>query len=189
MQQETTFQDDDLLVFGSAQTQADALDTIKTLGGDRLRVSVFWNVIAPDPKSKSRPSFDAADPAAYPAANWERYDRLVRLATARGLGVNFDLTGPAPLWATGKPERSDIEATYEPSAAEFGAFATAVAKRYSGSYTPPPPPAGAPPPGNGGGGGLPQPPCPPACPPLAHAAQASGSGPLPRVGYWAIWNE
>src|SRR3954470_13080953 len=121
MQQETTFQDDDLLVFGSAQTQADALDTIKTLGGDRLRVSVFWNVVAPDPNSKSRPSFDAADPNAYPRANWERYDRLVRVGAARGLGINFDLTGPAPLWATGKPERADIEPTYEPSAAEFGA--------------------------------------------------------------------
>src|SRR4051794_41199595 len=107
---------------------------------------MFWNVVAPDPKAKSKPSFDASDPAAYPRANWERYDRLVRLASAPGVGINFDLTGPAPLWATGKPERSDIEATYEPSAAEVGAVVTAVAQRYSGEDTPPPPPARAPPP-------------------------------------------
>jgi hypothetical protein len=184
-QQETTFQDDDMLVFASEQTQANTLDTIKALGGDRLRVSVYWRTIAPDPKSKTKPNFDAGDPGAYPADNWARYDRLLRLAQARGLAVNFDLTGPAPLWATGSPDRSDIEATYNPSASEFGAFVTAVAKRYSGQYTPPPPPSGG---GgsNGGGGGLPSPPCPPACP-KARAAQASGA--LPRVDYWSIWNE
>ena len=48
-QQETTFQDDDLLVFGDADTQARTLDTVKALGADRLRVSVFWTVVAPDP--------------------------------------------------------------------------------------------------------------------------------------------
>src|SRR5439155_1733324 len=140
----TTFQDDDLLVFGSAETQARTLDTVRSLGADRVRVSVFWNAIAPDAKSKTRPGFDATDPAAYPPGNWARYDRLVRLAAARGLGLNFDLTGPAPLWATGKPERADIEATYAPSAAEFGAFVTAVARRDSGDYPPPAPPAPAP---------------------------------------------
>ena len=31
-QQESTFQDDDLLVFGSADTQAKTLDTLKSLG-------------------------------------------------------------------------------------------------------------------------------------------------------------
>ena len=181
--EETTFQDDDLLVFGSAATQARTLDTIRALGADRVRVSVFWNAIAPDAKSKTRPGFDATDPAAYPPGNWARYDRLVRLAAARGLGLNFDLTGPAPLWATGKPERADIEATYAPSAAEFGAFVTAVARRYSGDYTPPAPPAPAPAPDDGGGVVIPP-------PPVARAAQApSETGPLPRVGYWAIWNE
>jgi hypothetical protein len=183
VQQDTTFQDDDNLVFANEQTAGQTLDTIKALGGDRIRISVFWSVVAPDAKSKTKPNFDATDPAAYPAGAWDRYDRLVRMAAARGLGVNFDLTGPSPLWATGNPDRSDIAATYNPSASEFGAFVTAVAKRYSGSYTPPPP-SSSPPPSDGGGGGGPVP-CPPVC--TAHAAQASG--PLPRVDYWAIWNE
>ena len=77
VQQETTFQDDDLLVFADQQTQAQTLDTIKALGGDRLRISVYWNAIAPDAKSKTKPNFDASDPGAYPAINWARYDQWV----------------------------------------------------------------------------------------------------------------
>jgi len=185
MQQESTFQDDDLLVFGSADTQAKTLDELKSLGVDRIRASLFWNSVAPDPKSKTKPSgFDASDPAAYPADNWAKYDRLITGAQARGIAINLDPTGPAPLWATGKPDRADIEGWYQPSPDEFGAFVAAAAKRYSGSYTPPPPPQPAPPPSNNnGGGGVPIP------PPPARAAQSGGSGALPRVDYWAIWNE
>ncbi|TML03681.1 MAG: pyridoxine 5'-phosphate synthase, partial [Actinobacteria bacterium] len=195
VQQETTFQDDDMLVFGDADTQAQTVDQLKALGVDRLRVSVFWYVVAPDPKSKTRPAFDATDPGAYPAANWERYDRLVRLAQAAGLGLNFDITGPAPLWATGTPpDRPDIESTYQPSPGEFGQFVTAVARRYAGDYTPPPPPAGSaqsPPPGTGPTGPTGPLPCPPSCardvpvPVFADEAPPD-QGALPRVDYWAI---
>src|SRR5207244_7711348 len=60
----------------------------------------------------------------------------------------------------------------------------------SGDYTPPAPPAGPPPPGDGGGGPVPRPPCPPVCTSTTRAATQSGDqGPLPRVDYWAIWNE
>src|SRR5207248_2295295 len=76
-------------------------------------------------------------PAAYPPGAWDRYDTLLTLARARGIGVNFDLTSPAPYWATGVPPRLDIEKNYLPSASEFGAFATAAGTRYSGGYRPP----------------------------------------------------
>ena len=185
-QQESTFQDDDLLVFGTTQTQDSTLDDLKAMGVDRIRVSLFWNSVAPDAKSKTKPSgFDAGDPAAYPAGVWDKYDHLIQGAASRGIGVNLNPTGPAPLWATGKPDRADIEGWYQPNAIEFGAFVAAAAKRYSGSYTPPAPPASAPPPSDNGGGGIPIPPPPP---PRARAAQAS-SGALPRVDYGAIWNE
>ena len=153
IQQESTFQDDDLLVFGNAETQTATLDDLKAMGVDRIRVSLFWNSVAPDPKSKTKPGgFDASDPAAYPADNWAKYDRLIQGAAARGIGVNLDPTGPAPRWATGKPDRADIEGWYQPSAAEFGAFVTAAAKRYSGTYTPPSPAPPPPPPSDDGGG-------------------------------------
>src|SRR5262249_19694315 len=82
------------------------------------------------PDSRRRPGFDATDPAAYGADAFADYDAVVRDAAARGLGVNLDVTGPAPLWATKRPPRPDVAATYEPSAVEFGRFVTALGRRY-----------------------------------------------------------
>ena len=51
------------------------------------------------------------------------------------MGVNLNVTAPAPIWATGNaPGRPDIDATYDPSAAEFGAFVRAAAQRYPGVH-------------------------------------------------------
>jgi hypothetical protein len=59
----------------------------------------------------------------------------VRLAEERNLGGNLDVTAPAPNWATGTPPgRPDIDATFDPSAAEFGAFVRAAALRYPGVH-------------------------------------------------------
>jgi len=152
--QESTFQDDNRLVYDTPENVAKTLDQLRSLGVDRVRISVFWKVVAPDAKSREKPQFDATDPAAYPHGAWDRYDAIVRLAKDRGLGVNFNLTDPAPLWATGTPEREDIAETFEPNAREFDLFTRAVGTRYSGSYTP-----------------------------------KGATGPLPRIDYWAIWNE
>ena len=134
--QESTFQDDNRLIYDTPENVAATLDTLKSLGVDRVRVSVFWKVVAPQPDVREKPAFDASDPGAYPPGSWDRYDTIVRLAGARGIGVNLNLTDPAPLWATGTPEREDIAATYEPDAREFDLFVRAVGTRFSGSYTP-----------------------------------------------------
>jgi hypothetical protein len=177
--QESTFQDDNLLVYGKPKAVGETLDTLKGLGVDRIRVSVFWRIVAPAPDSPAKPDrFDGTDPAAYPKNAWDRYDTLLSLAAERGIAVNLDITSPAPNWATGTPQRTDIDPTYEPSAAEFGAFVRAVATRYSGSYVPPKPaePAADPPPP------------PPILPPLPTRA-AGPEGALPRVTSWSVWNE
>jgi len=135
--QESTFQDDNRLVYDTPENVAATLDELKALGVDRLRLSVFWKIVAPEPMSREKPAFDAADPGAYPPGSWDRYDTLVRFAAARGIGVNFNLTDPAPLWATGRPEREDIAETFEPSAREFDLFVRAVGTRYSGTYADP----------------------------------------------------
>jgi hypothetical protein len=134
--QESTFQDDALLVNGSAAVQARTLDTLKALGADRVRVSLQWRLVAPAPAAPVKPAgFDAANPAAYPPGAWDRYDRLVRLADARGLGVNLDLTGPAPNWATGTaPGRPDLDPSFDPSGPEFAAFVRAASLRYPGVH-------------------------------------------------------
>ncbi|HKE78818.1 MAG TPA: hypothetical protein VKB54_05890 [Solirubrobacteraceae bacterium] len=134
--QESTFQDDALLVNGSPAVQARTLDTIKALGGDRVRVSLVWRLVAPAPNDPRKPvGFDAANPAAYPPGAWDRYDRLVRLADRRGLGIGFVITSPAPNWATGSlPSHPELDPTFDPLAVEFDAFVRAAAKRYPGVH-------------------------------------------------------
>ena len=154
------FQDDEKLLYSPGSTVVQTLDTLRGLGVDRIRVTVLWSAIAPAAGSYTRPAgFDGSDPAAYGAAAWGPYDRLVVLASARGIAVAFNLTAPGPLWAMAKPAPNAKAAhQYRPSPSEFGAFVAAVGKRYSGAY--------AAPPGTAGGQRL-----------------------LPRVSYWTIWNE
>ncbi len=148
------FEDDVAL---QANPQA-ALQSFKQLGVGVVRVFIRWGMIAPDASSTSRdPAFNAADPAAYPAANWATYDAIVRDAHALGLQLDFTVSGGAPLWAqaVGIPFGFDTPVyAWQPSAAEYGQFVRALGTRYSGSYVP-----------------------------------AGQSAPLPRVAFWALWNE
>jgi hypothetical protein len=134
--QEAWLQDNSLLI--SNQSHLDqTLSTLRLLGVQRLRISVGWGSIAPSSNSRTKPSFNANDPGAYPAANWAPYDRIVSEASKFGMAVNFDVMGPAPLWATrANPPSADIAHLWYPSVSDFGQFAHAVGTRYSGHYTP-----------------------------------------------------
>jgi hypothetical protein len=136
--QESTFQDDNLVVFNSPQGATQALARMKGLGADRVRVSLFWRVVAPAAASQERPAFDSSDPAAYPPGLWDRYDHIVRVSHAMGLKLNLNITSPAPSWATGNPARPEIEQTYSPDPNEFKNFVRAAGRRYSGTYVPGP---------------------------------------------------
>jgi hypothetical protein len=118
---------------------AGTLDQLRRLGVERVRVFVPWNSLAPDSTSRVRPAgFDAADPAAYPAASWAIYDTILRDTLARGMGVDFTVGPPPPLWASGKGAPDPPTQTeWRPSAKEFGLFVQAIGTRYSGHYTPP----------------------------------------------------
>ena len=131
--QEAIFQDDGQLKANPAGTLA----TFRSLGVTRVRVSVAWNSLAPQPNSRRAPRrFKGGDPNSYPAGNWAVYDAIVRDAKADGIGVYFLLTGNAPRWATGPGVPSGTHLQWKPSAAQFGAFAKAVGTRYSGRYKP-----------------------------------------------------
>ena len=133
--QETTFQDDNALIHSSREQVRKALDILDSLGVDRVRVTLLWKSIAPSPNSRTRPpGFRATVPEAYGVSAWERYDTLVYEARARGIEVNFNVTGPAPLWATKPAPRPDIVDTFEPDPNEFGAFVAAAGVRYSGRW-------------------------------------------------------
>jgi hypothetical protein len=190
--QESGFQDDNSLIFNTTAGTTKTLDTLRELGVDRIRVSVFWATVAPQSDAQARPAFDATDPAAYPPGSWSRYDQVVRLARARGIDVNFNITSPAPLWATGDAPRPDIAKTWQPDAQEFARFVQAVGTRYGGGYRAPISTTVR------GGRAVPRqsPPlcvllnnCPPAEPAPGTPGGGAADQPLPRVSYWSIWNE
>jgi hypothetical protein len=115
------------------------LNELHRLGVSRVHVQLQWSLIAPDPSAKRRPTFDASSPGAYPAAGWVPYDAVVRGLAARHMGIDLALAGPPPVWAEG-PGGSEYdynENDYAPSPAAYGQWVTAVARRYSGHYTPP----------------------------------------------------
>jgi hypothetical protein len=128
------FQDDPMLVYGTDEQVNTTLDTLAAFGVDRLRVSVFWSIVAPATDQTVRPVFDATDPAAYPQNLWAPYDRIVRAAQARGIALNFNLTSPIPRWAATDSPRPELQETYGPNTDEFGKFVKAVGTRYSGTY-------------------------------------------------------
>jgi hypothetical protein len=159
---ESMFQDDAKLLDASTAVVQRTLTTLKALGVDRLRITVEWAQVAPTVRPTG---FDPSDPADYPQSepltspSWARFDRIDLLAAAKGLAVDFDVSGPAPLWAT-QPgvEPGTTAGDNAPSVAQFRQFVVAVGRRYSGHYKI------AVLPGN---------------PKVA----------LPRVSFWTIWNE
>jgi hypothetical protein len=121
---------DDQLLLGASQRSVDRnMAIIARLGVDRLRVSAFWNTIAPNAGSKTKPAgFDGSKPFD-PSYNWTALDRVVSSAVRNNLKLMISITTPAPLWATGRQRgRNNL---WRPSAGEFGAFAEAVATRYA----------------------------------------------------------
>ncbi len=135
--QEASFQDNRLLLDSPARLPQ-TLQTLRLLGVQRLRISVVWDQITPSPNSRKAPKrFAASNPAAYSAASWVPYDRIVVAAAKYGMGVNFDVMGGAPLWATsGRAPAANLAHVWYPSASAFGSFVAAVGTRYSGRYKP-----------------------------------------------------
>ena len=135
--QESVFMDDAALVFGDDARVEETFQTLQALGVDRVRVSVLWYLVSPAATSTSRPAFGSGgptDPAAYPAGAWERYDRIVNAAQRNGIAVLFCLTGAGPLWASSNPGAG--QPMLDLNSKDFGDFATAVGRRYSGTYQP-----------------------------------------------------
>ncbi len=142
---------------------AGTLAQLRMLGVDRVRVAFRWQLIAPNPNSHRRPrNFDAANPTAYPAASWAVWDQIVSDARQNGIGLDLDLLGGAPLWATGSgvPRDGKSHPNWEPSPIEFGNFAHAVAMRYSGNYNP-----------------------------VTKRLAPGNPNDLPKVSFWSVWNE
>jgi hypothetical protein len=133
--QESIFEDEHELLQLGAGRQAAALSEMDALGADTIRSLVSWQLIAPAANSKRRPkNFDATNPAAYPAENWDRFDDLVRGAQARGMSVLFSPSSPIPAWASGCKGSAGARRACRPNVHQFGLFVRALGVRYSGTY-------------------------------------------------------
>ena len=130
----SVFEDHTALVRTTPAKRQRALEAIRLhMGADTLRVELKWNEVAPLPTARTKPAFDATNPAAYPG--FAPYDDLLLRARSLGMRVIVTITGDAPRWATaGGRGRSFATANWKVSAGEYGRFATAVARRYSGRF-------------------------------------------------------
>jgi hypothetical protein len=200
---ETILQDDGLLLYRPAEEVAAAVQRMKELGVDRVRITASWSSLTRMPEEETKPEgFDAADPGAYEQARWAQLDTAIRAIRGAGMKVLMDIGFWAPHWATDDPPGPRARSNIDSRA--YADFATAVALRYSGAFTPPPDPATAPPPEPTEDASLiaqliqplvpfpiPDPLPPPAAAASARAAQAAApaAGPLPSVDRFVIWNE
>ena len=118
------------------ETNGFLLDRSVDAGSHIARIAISWADIEP---TQPEHPLDPSDPV----YRFDLVDSAVRQAAERGLAVLFTIHD-APLWAArplasqpgmtlGEPD------TQHPDANALGAFATALAKRYSGTYVKQPP--------------------------------------------------
>ncbi len=182
--------DDDQLIYSSTKHMVQTLQTFHALGVDVVKVSVVWQLIAPNANSSQRPNFDATNPAAYPQGAWSRWDTLVETAQQLGMRVYFLVIGPAPVWAVSPGNRTTQGPVlgWMPNPTDYRNFVEAVGRRYSGAYVDPPQATqGTALPGVGGIT-VPSTTIPGASVTSASPASTPAT-PIPRVNYWGIWNE
>jgi hypothetical protein len=112
------------------------LQRVAGAGGSVVRFELKWRAVAP-----AAPPDDATarDPG-WSGYDWSGVDQTVRRIRAAGLDP-LPIVHSAPAWAEGPGRATDARSgTWNPSAAAYGAFAVALARRYSGTY---PDPTGA----------------------------------------------
>ncbi|HYZ81821.1 MAG TPA: hypothetical protein VE571_11150, partial [Solirubrobacteraceae bacterium] len=122
--------------FAKGTERQAALQHAKESGASIIRLGMDW-----DATSKTKPPSLAVerDPS-WSGYDWSDTDSTVRSTAAAGL-TPLMLISNAPAWAEG-PNRPQVSikyptGTWRPSAADYGAFSQAAAKRYSGTYPDP----------------------------------------------------
>lgn len=125
----TTFEAPSELLNGGDGSRIQALGELHALGVDSIRITMFWQNVAPGADSRRAPRFVATDPAAY---SWGAYGQLADEVHARGMRLLVTVTGPVPRWATA----SGKDHLTNPSPADYKAFMTAVGRRFGAdTYT------------------------------------------------------
>jgi hypothetical protein len=125
--------DSTLLLSGSPEVRALALSRIRATGASVVRIPVEWRyIVSPAPLA----GFDASDPAS-PAYDFGAVDAAVRDTVAAGL-TPLLVVSRAPAFAEAPSRWSyAYPGSWAPNPVAFGEFATAVARRYAGSFPDP----------------------------------------------------
>lgn len=118
----TTVEDPTYLL-GSESVREQTLNELQSLGVQAIRMTMYWDGVAPSPNAARRPRFDQTSPGSY---HWGPYGALAGDVRARRMRLLIDVSGPVPRWAA-KGAKDHL--TY-PSAAEYKAFMTAVGRRF-----------------------------------------------------------
>jgi len=106
------------------------LDNTAETGAELVRFDVKWRNVA-----GSQPPANPGDPSD-PAYDFSNLDAAVRGAQQRGLKVLFTVFR-APDWAEGAGRPAGLPAgSWKPDPNQFSQFGSALAKRYSGSFSP-----------------------------------------------------
>ncbi len=105
-------------------------------GASIWRFVVYWRATSP----QKPPSLEQAADPSWQGYNWSATDRIAKAVAAAGLQPLATVT-TAPDWAQADgappPSRTFRPGAWKPSSSWFGAFAEALARRYSGSYPDP----------------------------------------------------
>jgi hypothetical protein len=127
----TAFTDD--VYFESPDIQGPWVQRTVATGAQLVLLDVDWAGVAP---AKPRAGFNPSDPAD-PAYDFRNVDYAVRALASQGLSVAL-MSTIAPAWAegSGRPA-SATPGAWRPNAAAYGQFATAIARRYSGTFPDP----------------------------------------------------
>jgi hypothetical protein len=115
--------EDPAYLLGTEAVRQQTLSELQSLGVQAVRVTLYWEDVAPSPDATRRPAFSQTDPGAY---TWGAYGALAHDVHARGMRLLIDVTGPVPRWAT-KGARDHLT---DPSAIDYEAFMTAVGREF-----------------------------------------------------------
>lgn len=126
--QESVFMDDNLLLYRGPERASATLRELKEIGVDRVRVTLHWHHFAPDANKPRRPRGDLY----YGPRVFDNHDHLLREARALGIEVLVNVSGSAPLWATGTYRGRKLNGEYKPDPVEFGRFVEMLGRRYDG---------------------------------------------------------
>lgn len=117
-------QDDALLLRSGAVVRDHALDEMRALGVDTVRLVPIWRDHAAAPLALRQPR----EP--YPPGTFAALDGVLAAARARGLDVLLTPTGPGPAWASTCRGRPRARQACSPSPAAFGRFMRELGRRY-----------------------------------------------------------